>query len=50
MDDYNAVVRVYEPYVEVVAAIKELQISGSDVNQLSIVGQDCRAEARIIGH
>jgi hypothetical protein len=49
MDEYNAVVRVYDPYVEVVAALRELQISGFDVNQVSIVGKDYDSEAHIIG-
>ena len=44
MDDYNAVVRVYEPYVEVVAA-SEFQISGSDVNHVPS-SANCRDEAQ----
>ena len=49
MAEYEAVVGLYEPHVEAKAAIKELQLSGFDINKLSIVGKDYHIAERVMG-
>ena len=50
MAENNAVVRVYDPYIETGLTIKELQRSGFDMNKLSIVGKHYHAEKQVIGY
>jgi len=50
MAEKTAAVRVSEPYAEAAATIKELQRSGFDMNNLSIVGKDYHTEAQVMGY
>ena len=45
MDEKNAVVAIFSSHTEAEAAVKELQKSGFDMKQLSIVGKDCLRRA-----
>lgn len=40
MDEKNAVVAIFSSHTEAEAAVKEIQKSGFDMKQLSIVGRD----------
>ena len=46
----NAVVAIYKSHPEAENAIKELQRSGFDMEQLSIVGRDCHTEEHVVGY
>src|SRR5580698_1650403 len=50
MPEDNAVVGVFETHTEAEAVIKELQTSGFDVKQLSIVGKDYHTEEQVVGY
>ncbi len=46
----NAVVATYACHAEAEAAVKELQTSGFDMKQLSIVGRDYHTDEQVIGY
>jgi hypothetical protein len=46
----NAIVATYPSHAEAEAAIKELQTSGFDMKQLSIVGRDYHTDEQVIGY
>ena len=46
----NAVVAIYKSHPEAENAVKELQRSGFDMEQLSIVGRDCHTEEHVVGY
>ena len=50
MTENNAVVAIYKTHPEAEAAIKELQQSGFDMKQLSIVGRDYHTDENVIGY
>src|ERR1700722_18990875 len=45
----NAVVATYASHAEAEAAVKELQSSGFDMKQLSIVGRDYHTDEQVVG-
>lgn len=49
-DNCNAVVAIYKSHIEAEAAIKELQQSGFDMRQLSIVGRDYHTDEHVTGY
>jgi hypothetical protein len=50
MTENNAVVAIYKSHPEAEAAIKELQQSGFDMKQLSIVGRDYHTDENVVGY
>jgi hypothetical protein len=50
MTENNAVVAIYKSHVEAESAIKELQSSGFNLKQLSIVGRDCETDENVVGY
>src|SRR6266511_5624766 len=50
MAENNAVVGVYNSHTEAEASIRELQRSGFDMKNLSIVGKDYHTEEHVIGY
>jgi hypothetical protein len=50
MSEDNAVVGVFETHTEAEETIKELQKSGFDVKQLSILGKDFHTEEQVVGY
>ena len=50
MDEKNAVVAVFDSHTEAESAVKELQKSGFDMKQLSIVGKDYHTEEHVVGY
>jgi hypothetical protein len=50
MGQENATVGVFETHTEAEGAIEELQKSGFDIRQLSIVGQDYHTEEQVVGY
>jgi len=46
----NSVVAVYPSHTEAEAAIKELQLAGFDLKQLSIVGRDYHTDEHVVGY
>jgi hypothetical protein len=46
----SAVVAIYKSHAEAEAAVKELQRSGVDMAQLSIVGRDYHTEEHVVGY
>jgi Heat induced stress protein YflT domain len=50
MAEHNAVVGIYTTHTEAEAAVKALQRSGFDMQQLSIVGKDYHTEEHVIGY
>jgi hypothetical protein len=46
----NAVVATYPSHAEAEAAVKELQASGFDMKQLSIVGRDYHTDEHVVGY
>ena len=50
MTENNAVVAIYKSHGEAEAAIKELQSSGFDLKQLSIVGRDYQTDEHVVGY
>jgi uncharacterized membrane protein len=50
MADQNAVVAIYNTHTEAEDAVRELQRSGFDMRQLSIVGKDYHTEDHVVGY
>jgi uncharacterized membrane protein len=50
MPDQNAVVAIYNTHTEAEEAVRELQRSGFDMTQLSIVGKDYHTEDHVVGY
>jgi uncharacterized membrane protein len=50
MPDTDAVVAIYNTHTEAEEAVKELQRSGFDMTQLSIVGKDYHTEDHVVGY
>jgi uncharacterized membrane protein len=50
MADQNAVVAIYNSHTEAEEAVRELQRSGFDMQQLSIVGKDYHTEDHVVGY
>jgi hypothetical protein len=50
MSEDNAVVGVFETHTTAEETIKELQKSGFDVKQLSILGKDFHTEEQVVGY
>jgi uncharacterized membrane protein len=50
MPDQKAVVAIYNTHTEAEEAVKELQRSGFDMTQLSIVGKDYHTEDHVVGY
>jgi hypothetical protein len=50
MTKNNAVVAIYRSHAEAEAGVKELQHSGFDMKQLSIVGRDHHTDEHVIGY
>jgi uncharacterized membrane protein len=50
MSENNAVVAIYNTHTEAESAVKELQRSGFDIKQLSIVGKEYHSEEHVIGY
>jgi uncharacterized membrane protein len=50
MTKNNAVVAIYKSHTEAETAVKELQQSGFDMKQLSIVGRDQHTDEHVIGY
>jgi len=50
MTENNAVVAIYKSHGEAEAAIKELQSSGFDLKQLSIVARDYQTDEHVVGY
>lgn len=46
----NAVVAIYNSHAEAEAGVKELQQSGFDMKQLSIVGRDYHTDEQVVGY
>ncbi len=50
MTKNNAVVAIYKSHAEAEAAVKELQHSGFDMKELSIVGRDYHTDEHVVGY
>ena len=50
MNENNSVVAVYESHATAEVAIKELQRSGFDMKQLSIIGRDYHTDEHVVGY
>jgi uncharacterized membrane protein len=50
MPDTDAVVAIYNTHTEAEEAVKELQRSGFDMTQLSIMGKDYHTEDHVVGY
>jgi uncharacterized membrane protein len=50
MADQNAVVAIYNTHTEAEDAVRELQRSGFDMQQVSIVGKDYHTEDHVVGY
>jgi hypothetical protein len=50
MTETNAVVGVFETHTKAEEAIKELQTSGFDMREISIVGKDYHTEEQVVGY
>jgi uncharacterized membrane protein len=50
MTKSNSIVAVYASHLEAEAAVKELQRSGFDMKQLSIVGRDYHTDEHVVGY
>jgi hypothetical protein len=46
----NSVVAIYKSHLEAESAVKELQRSGFDMKQLSIVGRDYHTDEHVVGY
>ena len=42
-------VAIYQTHTDAEEAVKELQRSGFNLKQLSIVGKDCQTEEQVVG-
>jgi hypothetical protein len=50
MTENNAVVATYKSHIEAESAVKELQSSGFDMKQLSIIGRDPQIDQHVVGY
>jgi hypothetical protein len=50
MDKKNSVVAIFGSHTEAEAAVKEIQKSGFELKQLSIVGKDYHTEEHVVGY
>lgn len=50
MTQTNAVIGVFDTHIKAEGAIKELQTSGFNMQQLSIVGKDYHTEEQVVGY
>jgi len=50
MPKTNSVVAIYETHSQAEEAVKELQRSGCDMKQLSIVGKDYHTDESVVGY
>ncbi len=50
MDKKNSVVAIFGSHTEAEAAVKEIQKSGFEMKQLSIVGKDYHSEEHVVGY
>ena len=50
MTECNAVVAIYKSHNEAESAVKELQSSGFNMKQLSIVGRDYQTDEHVLGY
>jgi len=50
MSETNSVVAVYETHSQAEEAVKELQRSGFDMKQMSIVGKDYHTDEHVVGY
>jgi hypothetical protein len=50
MTKNNSVVAIYKSHAEAVDAVKDLQESGFDMKQLSIVGRDYHTDEHVVGY
>jgi hypothetical protein len=50
MTETNAVIGVFDAHTQAEEAIKELQASGFDMKQLSIIGKDYHTEEQVVGY
>jgi len=50
MTETNAVIAVFDAHGQAEAAVKELQSSGFNMKQLSIVGKDYHTEEHVVGY
>jgi hypothetical protein len=48
--DKNTIVGIYKTHLQAEAAIKELQQSGFDMKNLSIVGRDYQTQEQVVGY
>jgi hypothetical protein len=49
-NNYNSVVAIFKSHVEAETAVKELQRSGFNMKQLSIVGRDYHTDEHVVGY
>src|SRR5208283_1589452 len=50
MSETNSVVAIYETHSQAEEAVKELQRSGFDMKQMSIVGKDYHTDEHVVGY
>lgn len=50
MAGQNAIIAIYKTHTDAEAAVKELQQSGFNMQQLSIVGKDYHTEEHVVGY
>ncbi len=50
MNENNSIVTVYPSHGAAEAAVKELQLAGFDMKQLSIVGRDYHTDEQVVGY
>jgi hypothetical protein len=50
MNENNSIVAVYPSHGAAEAAVKELQLAGFDMKQLSIVGRDYHTDEQVVGY
>ena len=50
MSETNSVVAIYDPHSQAEKAVRELQISGFDMNKMSIVGKDYHTDDHVVGY
>ena len=50
MPQNNSVIAIYPSHASAEAAVKELQLSGFEMKQLSIIGQDLHTEEHVVGY
>lgn len=50
MTKHNSVVAIYSTHAEAEGAVKELQLSGFDMQKLSIIGRDYHTDEHVVGY